>query len=128
MVSKASRKITNTMTRPTSAAVRCIVRTTLPLRRKFCLDPSGEGGVPGAERQRERAQQLGPFDEGGRHDHHAFGRGEHRMAPDRLTDRPQQQVTSSAQEAADDHALRVDEVADRKSTRLNSSHPSISYA
>src|SRR5260370_40313455 len=33
------------------------------------------------------------------------------MAPDRLTDRPQQQVTSSAQEAPADHPLGVDEVA-----------------
>src|SRR5260370_23911013 len=33
------------------------------------------------------------------------------MAPDRLTDRPKQQVSGSAQEAADDHALRVDKVA-----------------
>src|SRR5216684_785225 len=33
------------------------------------------------------------------------------MAPDRLTDRMKHQVTGSAQDPADDHALGVDEVA-----------------
>jgi hypothetical protein len=57
------------------------------------------------------AQQLGSLDEHGRSHVEHLGRNLHRVAPDRFPHRLEQDVAGPAEQTADDHPLRVHEIA-----------------
>src|ERR1700693_2856218 len=63
------------------------------------------------QRKRERSEKLGSFDERCRGEFETLRRGLDGVAPDRFPDRLEHHLARPAQQTADDHPLRVDEIA-----------------
>src|SRR5689334_13500849 len=102
IVSKASRSTPAMSKSPIRAARTSTPRVTLACSHHLV----------GAEQgKRDRPKELCPLDEDRGADVDGLGRGLDRVATDRLAERVHQHITPAAEQAADDHALRVDQVA-----------------